>query len=85
MSMAQNANTFFFFLTQCVRIRHNDCLSCVDYNNKSPKYGHELGIKGNSQIFFKKTVTLLIIQTPLWFIDGVCSYLAQQLSMVCRV
>ena len=30
-----------------------------------------------------KTVTLLIIQTPLWCIDGLCSYLAQQLRMMC--
>ena len=28
---------------------------------------------------------MLIIQTPLWCIDGMCSYLAQQLRMMCRL
>ena len=32
-----------------------------------------------------KSVTLLIIQTPLWCIDGMCSYLSQQLHMMCKL
>ena len=40
------------------------------------EYGYDLEIKGQSQIFLK-TVTLLVIQTPLWCIDGMCSNLAQ--------
>ena len=48
------------------------------------EYGYDLEIMGQSQIFLK-TVTLLIIQTPLWCIDGMCSNLAQQLRMMCRL
>ena len=48
------------------------------------EYGYDLEIKGQSQIFLK-TVKLLIIQTPLWCIDGMCSNLAQQLCMMCRL
>ena len=51
---------------------------------KISEYGYELEIKGQGQIFLK-TVTLLIIQTPLWCIDGMCSYLAQQLHLMCRL
>ena len=39
---------------------------------KSQKKEYDLEIKGQSRIFLK-TVTLLIIQTSLWGIDGMCS------------
>ena len=48
------------------------------------EYGFDLEIKGQSQIFLK-TVTLLIVQTPLRCINGMCSYLAQQLRLMCRL
>ena len=51
---------------------------------KSQKKEYDLEIKGQSQIFLK-TVTLLIIQTSLWGIDGMCSYLAKQVRMMCRL
>ena len=51
---------------------------------KSQKKENYLEIKGQSQIFLK-TVTLLIIQTSLWGIDGMCSYLAKQVRMMCRL
>ena len=73
----------FHFLTKCVHICHNDCLSRVDYN-KSLSIRYDLEIKGQSQIVLK-TVTMLIIQTPLWCIDEMCSYLAQQLRMMYRL
>ena len=43
---------------------------------KVSEYGYDLEIKGQSQIFLK-SVTLLIIQTPLSCIDEVCLHLAQ--------
>ena len=45
---------------------------------------YDLEITGQGQIFLK-TVKLLIIQTPLWCIDGMCSYLAQQMPLMCRL
>ena len=51
---------------------------------KSQKKENDLEIKDQSQIFLK-TVTLLIIQTSLWGIDGMCSYLAKQVRMMCRL
>ena len=51
---------------------------------KSQKKENDLEIKDQSQIFLK-TVTLLIIQTSLWGIDGKCSYLAKQVRMMCRL
>ena len=41
----------------------------VYITTKVSEYGFDLEIKGQSQIFLK-TVTLLIVQTPLWCIHG---------------
>ena len=49
---------------------------------KVSEYGFDLKIKGQTQIFLK-TVTLLKVQTPLWYIHGMCSYLAKQLRLMC--
>ena len=56
----------------------------VFITRKISEYGYDLEIKGQSQVFLK-TVTLLIIQTPLWCIDGMCSYSAHQLHLMCRL
>ena len=48
------------------------------------EYGYDLETKGQSQIFLK-TVKLPIIQTPLWCIDRMCSYLALPLRMICLI
>ena len=55
----------------------------LSITTKVSEYGYDLEIKGQSQIFLK-TVMLPIIQTPFWCIHGMCSYLAQQLRMMCR-
>ena len=41
----------------------------VKITTKISEYGYDLEIKGQCKIFLK-TVTMLIIQTPLWCIDG---------------
>ena len=61
----------------------------VQITTKVSEYGYDLEIKGQNQIFLT-TVTLLIIQkvrvqTPLWRIHGMCSYLVQQVRMMCRL
>ena len=56
----------------------------VKITTQVSEYGYDLEIKSQSQILLK-TVTLLIIQTPLLCINGLCSYLAQQLRMMCRL
>ena len=54
----------------------------VKIKTQASEYEYDLEIKGQSQIL--KTATLLIIQTPFWCVDRVCSNLAHQLSMMCR-
>ena len=58
--MAQNAKTSLIFWIQCVYIRHNDYLLCVDY-----KKSQNIHMTLRSRVKVKysyKTVTLLIIQ-----------------------
>ena len=81
--MAQNVNTSFCFRPS-VYIFTPMIAYYVSITRKISEYGYDLEIKGQGQIFLK-TVTLLIIQTPLWCIDGMCSYLAQQLHLMCRL
>ena len=54
----------------------------VKITTKVSEYGYDLEIKGQSQLFLKKLSHCSYLQTPFWCIDGMCSYLAQQLRMI---